>query len=389
MPEIVYFNPQGEYRQLSQGMTEAEKLSGLQRGLGADQQQRQFDRRMAQQQRQFDQEMELAGLRKAQAEAGMAEEAQNNAKLRDYYIDLEKQKSQLPPAQRRQFEFEQVAQHISDPKILERARDAYLENETAIQVQEEIQAATQAIADAQEDGLLGEGEEGSQAFQARLDAGEDPKKVAKDLQELRMSQTAIAVNEDDWGKFLPAMQQTIENLPESPVKNQLRLAVKHWELYPSTRKKMTPQQAFASVQADAAESLEDFPQLGGGKPGQSMEELAAQQRSPEYAAQREKKSKEREDRGMTGMTRKDWDKGGKIYNEAKELLSTPSSDVQETMDALAQQFGLETGEQGGRLLKMLREMMLDMEQEKEEQGEKEEAYFQKLARTRYQGGGGI
>jgi hypothetical protein len=115
--------------------------------------------------------------------------------------------------------------------------------EEQIQKQEQEQAFAEFVQEAGEDGIADPNE-----LMTRVQAGEDPRAIVREVSETRETQALQATVDKRWAAVFPQMEELIQQMPAGPEKDQLEVDLQGYQMYGSMRKKTDPGRALVEMQ---------------------------------------------------------------------------------------------------------------------------------------------
>jgi len=321
MAKITYFDQDG-YREVQSGPSQAEQLQGLQRGLGALQQQQQFQRKVELEKQQLNQEYQIAELKARKAAVLEAEKAANDQVLLEAYVQKQQAIEQMDPEQKEQAKRSEILKNLQGPQAsvvaakLDAAWTAQDERKQYLASAQDLQRQISGFA---EEGLLSEQEAQSanMELEQRVSSGGDLSAITQGIQKKRQANVEAIEKEEDWQEVIEYAQEAMPYLPGDQ-RAMLRSAATDFRAHRTARDGEDPWKFKSKVEAALQGTVEQkqfqhgiMDRLGvgasptpGGLPGfnstPDVQPGPASARAPQVEGQSPQESQENAQRGFPG-----------------------------------------------------------------------------------------
>jgi hypothetical protein len=205
------------------------------------QQQEQFEQRFMEERRQFDREFALADLKVREGALQDAQRAQENALLRQAYLQKYQAMQGNPEFAKQEYR-RQMMESAQSPETMKKMEGLWEEQDQQEQYMAAAQGAQEDIASLVEDGVLTdeEAQSANQELQARTSKQQDISGVVRGLEEKRVAHAQQIKSDEDWAEVLQYGQQAIEQMPPGPATDEMRMQLIDMQSHKAARKGRDP-----------------------------------------------------------------------------------------------------------------------------------------------------
>jgi hypothetical protein len=190
----------------------------------------------------------------AKVQAKMAEEAEkaaNDKLLLQAYAEKQAANAQMGPLERRQSERQEIIGQVTDPAVAKKISDVWTQQDEEEQYLEGAQKTQQHIDLLEQDEVLSPDEAASarMELEQRVSRRGDVSGVTRALAEKSEEHTAAEVLRRDWDEVIKFGQEALQNIPDSPEKQEIKSQLVAFETKQSAREGINPFTIKAQLEA--------------------------------------------------------------------------------------------------------------------------------------------